>query len=105
LSQEPVFKLHVEADEVVGELSIDLRPGTVARDRDVRLDAILADALHEIERAHQVTLAAAPSAFATPMPGKDDAGNTRFVVRGRIEGDRLVPVREKIRRGKQERRR
>ena len=39
-------------------------------------------------------LTAPPHRFVQLLPGKDDAGLTRFAVRGRAEGGRLVPERE-----------
>ena len=84
--------VHIEGEEVVGEISLAVAPGTVASVRDRRLDELLGEALHRAANELQVVLAAAPSAYAKPLPGKDAEGRTRFVVRGRVEGDRLVPA-------------
>ena len=88
------WELHIEGREVVGEIALDIAPDTVAAVRDRRLDELLRDRLHEACDELQVVLAAAPSAFARPLPGKDADGKTRFAVRGRIEGERLVPARK-----------
>jgi hypothetical protein len=92
-------ELRIEGDRVRGELALEVPPGTKAAKRDRALDALLAAPLSDAAGALDVVLAAAPSAFAFPMPGKDEQGRTRFVVRGRIEGDRLVPERPEPRAG------
>lgn len=85
--------LRIEENTVRGELALDLAPGTTAAKRDRALDALLASPLGDAADALSVVLAASPSAYAYPLPGKDENGRTRFVVRGRIEADRLVPER------------
>jgi hypothetical protein len=79
-------------DEVVeGELSLDIKPGTTANERDKQLDALLAAPLADAAEQLDSVLAAPAHRFAKPLPGKDDEGLTRFTVRGRAEGGRLVP--------------
>jgi hypothetical protein len=85
--------LHIEGKTVHGEVALELPPGTKAAKRDRALDALLAAPLSDAAASLSAVLAAAPSAFAYALPGKDEAGRTRFVVRGRAEGDRLVPER------------
>jgi hypothetical protein len=87
------LRVEVRDRAVVGEVAIVVAPGTKANKRDRALDALLATPLHDAASELGVVLAASPSAFAFPLPGKDDAGRTRFAVSGRIEGDRLVPHR------------
>ena len=86
-------EVRIEGSTVRGELALDVTPGTKRAKRDRAIDALLAVPLTDAAVALSVVLAAAPSAFDFPLPGKDDAGRTRFVVRGRVEGDRLVPER------------
>jgi hypothetical protein len=83
--------LSVKDDVVSGELALDVAPGTTASERDRRLDALLAEPLADAADRLGAVLAAPPHRFAKPLPGKDDAGLTRFAVRGRAEGGRLIP--------------
>ena len=86
-------RVAVEGRLAVGEVAIVVAPGTKAKKRDALLDVLLAAPLYDAASELGVVLAAAPSSYAFPLPGKDEAGRTRFAVRGRIEGDRLVPHR------------
>jgi hypothetical protein len=86
-------RVAVEGRTVVGEVAMAIAPGTKAAKRDRALDALLATPLHDAANELQVVLAASPSSYAFPLPGKDEEGRMRFAVRGRIEGDRLVPHR------------
>lgn len=88
-----VLRLEVDAGEITGELALELPPGTVASVRDKALNALLTARLTEIAAAHGVVLSAQASSYAFPTPGKDEQHRTRFVVRGRVEGDRLLPAR------------
>jgi hypothetical protein len=85
--------LRIEGDDVEGEVALAIAPGTVKKAQDRALDEALRGPLDEAAASLGVLLAAAPSSFARALPGKDDAGRTRFAVRGRVEGDRLVPIR------------
>ncbi|MBN9159780.1 MAG: hypothetical protein BGO98_26690 [Myxococcales bacterium 68-20] len=78
---------------VTGEVAIELRPGMTAQLRDRALDAALSDPLNDAAERLGVVVAAPPHRFAQPLPGKDEAGMTRFAVCGRAEGGRLVPER------------
>lgn len=86
--------LRVEGDEVRGEVALLLAPGTLREAQDSALDEALREPLHQASQTMGVFLVAAPSAFARPLPGKDEAGCTRFEVHGRVEGERLVPIRK-----------
>lgn len=88
-----VLGLAIENDVVVGEVALEVAPGTTANVRDRALDSLLGAQLTEIASQRGVVLSAAPSAYAFQEPGKDSGGRTRFVVRGRVEGDRLLPAR------------
>src|SRR5436190_21713160 len=88
-----ILRLTLDRDRLTGELAVDLPPGTPADQRDRILAALLGDRLDALAADAGVTLAAGSSAFAFVQPGKDDAGRTRFQLRGRVEGDRLLPVR------------
>ena len=89
------MRLEVTKHGVDGECALDLAPGTTAKVRDQKLDALLALPLTDAGIELDVVLAASPSAFAFQEPGKDSEGRTPFTIRGRIEGDRLVPSRQK----------
>lgn len=92
-SKGEVLRLDIEGNVIAGEIALDLPPGMNAGARDRAIDALLADRLTEIARGHGVVLSAAASSYAYPVPGKDDQRRTRFLVRGRVEGDRLLPQR------------
>lgn len=85
--------VRVEGKTVRGEVAIPVQPGTKAATRDRALDALLALPLADAVDELGVVLAAAPHAYAFPQPGKDAEGRTRFLIQGRIEGDRLLPER------------
>ncbi|HVJ93562.1 MAG TPA: hypothetical protein VM580_27360 [Labilithrix sp.] len=78
---------------VTGEITIDVPPGTTAQARDRAIDAALSDPLTDAAERLGAALAAPPHRFVRMLPGKDDAGLTRFTVRGRVEGGRLMPDR------------
>ncbi len=83
--------LTVHGRHVVGEIAIEIGPATLAAERDRALDAALATPLSDIALEHDSVLAAAPNKYARAVPGKDANGLTRFKVRARLEGGRLVP--------------
>ena len=85
--------LTIQEQVVSGEIAIEVPPGTTAQARDRALDAALTDPLGDAAERLGAVVAAPPHRFAHPLPGKDEAGRTRFVVRGRAEGGRLVPER------------
>lgn len=87
--------LRVEGNEVVGEVSIVVAPGTRADVQAKLLDDALRKELADLAASLQVVLVSPPSRYAKPAPGKGADGTTRFVVRGRIEGEQLVPVRKR----------
>ncbi|MGZ3422524.1 MAG: hypothetical protein ACXVEF_25495 [Polyangiales bacterium] len=89
-----LIALELTGADVVGEIAMTVPPGTVAAERDRAVDALLGPPLHELARGRGVVVAASASAFAKPRDGKDDTGRMHFDVRGRVEGDRLVPVRK-----------
>jgi hypothetical protein len=84
-------ELSVNGNDVRGEIALSLPPGTVAAERDRKLDALLVGPLDKIAATLCVVLASPPHRFAKAVPGKDEDGNTRFLVRGRIEGECLSP--------------
>jgi hypothetical protein len=83
--------LTAHGKNVVGEVAIEVGPATLAIDRDRALDLALAGPLGDVARELDVILAAAPHRYARPNPGKGADGLTHFAVRGRVEGDRLMP--------------
>jgi len=91
-----ILRLQIEGKEVVGELALELPPGTTAAVRDKAIDTLLVEPLTERAAELDLALAAAPSRFALPRNGKDERGRTVFDLRGRAEGDRLVPVRKTV---------
>ena len=89
-----ILKLEIEGRTVVGELALELPPGTSAAVRDKAIDVLLNERLSARASELDVVLAASPSRFAIPRNGKDASGRTVFDLHGRAEGDRLVPVRK-----------
>jgi hypothetical protein len=89
---QDVVRLQPTATGVQGEASLLLEPGTRADAQHHTIDAALSSPLSDAAAELGLTLVARPSAYAFAQPGKDEAGRCRFVVRGRIEGDFLVPA-------------
>lgn len=85
--------LRVEGNEILGQLALLVPPGTTAARRDDMVDGALTEPLFAAAGELGVVLAADPHAYARPLDGRDEQGKTRFEVRGRAEGGRLVPVR------------
>jgi len=86
-------RLCVEDNEVRGELALAVPPGTPAARRDRMVDDVLTDPMFDLAAELGVVLAADPHAYARPLDGRDEQGRTRFEVRGRTEGGRLMPVK------------
>jgi len=85
--------LRIEGAEVRGEVLLLVAPGTLKKAQDRALDDALRGPMNDAAESLGVLLAASPSSYSRPLPGKDEEGRTRFEVRGRVEGDRLVPIR------------
>jgi hypothetical protein len=84
--------LTIEENHLVsGEIALTIAPGTSAQAQQRALDEALMPLLEVVSAKLRVVLAAAPYHFARPLPGKDAEGKTHFAVRGRAEGDRLLP--------------
>jgi len=96
--------LQVVGPEVRGSFALQLAPGTVAAQRNRLVDKLLTEPLFDVARELGVVLAADPHYFARPLDGHDEQGCTRFQIHGRVEGDRLVPVRREAARGPKRRR-
>jgi hypothetical protein len=90
-----IIRLDLVGKALLGELALELQPGTTAAARDKAIDALLGPRLDALALAVTAVVAAAPSAFAFQEPGKDDQKRTRFIVRGLLEADRLLPQRAK----------
>lgn len=89
--------LQIANHQVRGEVALVVPPGTVARDQDRLLDEALRVRLAELATRLGVVLGASPSSYAFSRPGRDAEGRIAFDVRGRIEGDQLVPDRARSR--------
>lgn len=85
--------LEAKGDEIFGEFAVAVKGGTAATARDKLVDEVLTEPLHALSRKLGVVLGSDAHAYAHPLEGRDDEGRTKFKVRGRIEGDVLVPVR------------
>jgi hypothetical protein len=57
------------------------------------VDDVLTDPMFDLAAELGVVLAADPHAYARPLDGRDEQGRTRFEVRARTEGGRLMPVK------------
>jgi hypothetical protein len=88
---ETLVRVEESQGGVTGEVALAIAPGTRADAQRDALETALSGPLTEAAARLDLVLAARPSAFAAAQPGKDEQGRTRFLVRGRMEGDRLVP--------------
>lgn len=84
-------ELSTQANEITGEVRLEIGPATVAAERDRMLDAALSEPLTDAAEKRGAVLASPPHRFARALPGKDAQGLTCFVIRGRIEAERLIP--------------
>jgi len=84
--------------EVTGEFALVVPPGTTALARDNLVDDAITESMFAFARSHCAVLAADPHDYARQMDGHDEQGFTRFTLRARLEGDRMVPVRHGKRR-------
>jgi hypothetical protein len=87
-----VVLLQPVAKGVEGEALLRLDPGTRADAQHRAIDAALSSPLNDAAAGLGLVLVARPSAYAVLQPGRDEEGRSRFVVRGRTEGDHLVPA-------------
>ena len=87
------IELEISGDDLTGTVVIRIAPGTVATQRDAMIDDVLSKRMREAASQMKVVLAADAHAYAHPQPGLDKHARTVFKVRGRVEGDLLVPVR------------
>lgn len=85
--------LTVKGDEISGEFAVALKGGTAATARDKLVDDLLTEPLYALARKLSVVVGSDPHHYAHPLEGRDAEGRTVFSVRGRLEGDVLVPVR------------
>lgn len=90
-----ILNLEFVGKSLVGELALEMPPGTTAVARDRALDTLLGPRLEALALEMTAVVATAPSAFAFQEPGKDEQKRTRFSIRGVIEADRLLPQRKK----------
>ena len=88
--------LTIEGKDVSGEIALEVPPGTSSKKLDQLLSAALLEPLHRLADELQVVLAATPTKYARQLPGRDEAGRTRYAVRGRVEGGKLVPAHKAI---------
>ena len=90
-----ILNLDLVGKSLVGELVLELPPGTTAAARDKAIDALLGPRLDALASQLTAVVSASASAFAFQEPGKDDQKRTRFTIRGLLEADRLLPQRKK----------
>ncbi|MFO0659528.1 MAG: hypothetical protein U0165_06830 [Polyangiaceae bacterium] len=84
--------LKIDGDEVSGEFTLALAPGTLAAERDRKVFELLSSALTDAANKMGAVLAADAPRYAREEPGKLEDGSMRYVVRARKEGDRLIPA-------------
>ncbi len=82
----------IMGSEIVGLVAIRLAPGTGSDARAHAIDDVLATDLDDCARELGGVLAASPNRYARERPGRDAEGRTVLEVRGRLEGDRVVPA-------------
>jgi hypothetical protein len=93
-----VEKLEVKGNEVSGEVAVVIPPGAAAQQIDRLLLEALNDELNNVAEELGVVLGTHPSRYAKPLPGKDEQGRIRYVVKARTEAGLLVPAHREPRR-------
>jgi hypothetical protein len=91
-----VAALAANDDGIVGVAIISSPPWSKSATRTRSLDAVLAGPLDDLARSLGRTLTAAPSRYAFPRSGdalRSDDGGLVYDVRGRFEGETIVPSR------------
>jgi hypothetical protein len=83
--------LKLDGTDFFGELALEVPVGTQAAARDRMIDAALTAELSALAQKLGAVLVSSPHKFAKPVPGKDAEGNTVFSIRGRREGEQLLP--------------
>ena len=91
-----IENLTVTEDEVSGELALVIPPGTSSKNVEKLVTAALVEPLHRVAEELDVVLAAVPLKYARQLPGRDEEGRTRYAVRGRREGGKLLPAHKAI---------
>jgi hypothetical protein len=85
-------ELTVEGEEMSGEIALTIPPGTRASDVEKMLVEALKDEIYRVADELEVIVSAHPTKYARQLPGRDEEGRTRYQVRGRREGGKLVPA-------------
>lgn len=83
--------VRLHGDEVVGIVAVKLAPGISKDARAHAIDDVLTPHLTAVAEQATVVLAADAHKFTLERPGRDAEGRTVLDVRGRLEGDRIVP--------------
>lgn len=83
--------LAIEDEQINGEIALVVAPGTSSEVQTRAIDDALEAPLSSKAKELGLVMDAAPSRYTRAVPGKDAEGRLRFAVRGRAEGDRLVP--------------
>lgn len=91
-----IENLTVTDDEISGEIALEIAPGTSAKALEKLVTAALVEPLHRVAEELDVVLAAVPMKYARQLPGRDEAGRTRYSVHGRREGGMLIPMHKAI---------
>ncbi|MFO0615531.1 MAG: hypothetical protein U0414_23255 [Polyangiaceae bacterium] len=81
----------LRGEDVVGVVAVKLAPGVSKVERTKAIDDALTPHLSKVAEEASVVLAADAHKFTRERPGRDGEGRTVLDVRGRIEGDRIVP--------------
>jgi hypothetical protein len=82
----------VMGDEVIGVIGVVVAPGSGSDARSKAIDDALAVPLDACARDLGGVLAAPPHRYTRERPGRDSEGRTLLDVRGRLEGDRVIPA-------------
>lgn len=85
-------ELIVEGEEMSGEIALAIPPGTRSEEVERLLVEALKDEIYRVADELEVVVSAHPKKYARELPGRDDEGRTRWAVRGRREGGKLVPA-------------
>lgn len=90
-------RAEAQSPTVEGEFALAIAPGTRSADIERLVRETVVDDLNRAAAELGAVVGASTEAFVREKPGRDADGRTVFLVRGRLEGGRLLPSHRPLR--------